>query len=728
MMLDWRINGRALEIQDEESSQWSRLCDAFGIARVEVNLLTGAHEIVLFVDSDRGGLNTAKVPREDIQKRSIMSRLYKLGLSLLDGDDDIPIVQQILFESEQNAPLVYYHDHLGFAECDGTEVFLLDEPIGAIDPKKAKSHYSLPEVLTPRGTLFKWRRIIENEVIGHPAMELALAIGAVAPIAHLLRKDAVITDLPIIALIGPSTTGKSSAMRVGASIWGYPLESVGIIDDLNTTENAFFEMLARNTGVPTFVDETSAQTGWDFERAIYHLPKGRGKRRCNQSGALRKPVNFSGAVIFTGEHSLIEAAEESSGLRACIVELRETWTDDAAHAERLTEKLCRCYGTAAPVLITWILSHKTGLKLLYQLVREDLAACVEHMSVIEGRVLKIFAMILLAAHVIREALDLNIDIEAMKACIARQIVGNRPEQDEVTCVYRELIEKIAANGSKFSWPNRRSDTYPQGKDVWGTFGYRGSVSCVWIGKSRFLSMLKACGIHELKDIARHMVDKGWLVDFGSRHYCRSHVINGMSIEAVCLLLPEVPNLLERLKTLPNEASSREMSLALRGDVFEATVLSSQSEADQKLRDAEQETDSLMACGFSVPYAQGEAFVINELLAKKLGIKDHIFVTVITDDHAVLLSQQRLTTGSLDLPLTSWKGTKICKNTIRVQTLMNVLNLEIEEGQAVAMTIIQVRDSEKGPVAAVAADFSDPAGVVVGSTTSWVLPTDVKERN
>ena len=408
--------------------------------------------------------------------------------------------------------------------------------------------------------------------------------------------------------------------------------------------------------------------------------------------------------------------------------MSETWTDDAAHAERLTEKFCRCYGTAAPVLVTWLLSHKTGLKLLYQLVREDLAACVEHMSVIEGRVLKIFAMILLAAHAIREALDLNIDIEAMKACIARQIVGNRPEQDEVTCVYRELIEKIAANGSKFSWPNRRSDTYPQGKDVWGTFGYRGSVSCVWIGKSRFLSMLKACGIHELKDIARHMVDKGWLVDFGSRHYCRSHVINGMSIEAVCLLLPEVPNLLERLKTLPNEASSREMSLALRGDVFEATVLSSQSEADQKLRDAEQETDSLMACGFSVPYAQGEAFVINKLLAKKLGIKDHIFVTVITDDHAVLLSQQRLTTGSLDLPLTSWKGTKICKNTIRVQTLMNVLNLEIEEGQAVAMTIIQVRDSEKGPVAAVAADFSDPAGVVVGSTTSWVLPTDVKERN
>ena len=145
-MVNWRINGRSLEVEDPTSGLWAPLCDAFGISRVEVDLLTGVHEIVLFVDSARAGMNEATVPRKDLQKRSIMSRLYELGLSLLDGDDDIPIVQQILLESEQSAPLVYRHDRLGFAKCDGKELFLLDGPIGTIDPLKAGSR-SKGEVL-----------------------------------------------------------------------------------------------------------------------------------------------------------------------------------------------------------------------------------------------------------------------------------------------------------------------------------------------------------------------------------------------------------------------------------------------------------------------------------------------------------------------------------------------------------------------------------------------------
>ena len=296
-MFEWRINGRSLEIEDPASGSWNRLCDAFGISRVEVDLLTGIHEIVLYVDSVRGGLNTMRVRREDLKKSTIMSRLYQLGLSLLDGDEDIPIVQQILLESELNAPLAYHHDRLGFAGCDGKEVFLLDKPIGSIDPLKAGSSYAIPTVMEPRGSVDEWREVVEKEVVGHPALELALAVGALAPIAHLLRTDGTITDLPVVAYIGPSTSGKTSALRVGASIWGFPMESVGIIDDLNTTENAFFESLARNVGVPAFIDETSAQAGWDFQRMIYFLPKGRSKRRCDPSGELKRTSVFSGAVV-----------------------------------------------------------------------------------------------------------------------------------------------------------------------------------------------------------------------------------------------------------------------------------------------------------------------------------------------------------------------------------------------------------------------------------------------
>ena len=727
-MVNWRINGRSLEVEDPTSGLWAPLCDAFGISRVEVDLLTGVHEIVLFVDSARAGMNEATVPRKDLQKRSIMSRLYELGLSLLDGDDDIPIVQQILLESEQSAPLVYRHDRLGFAKCDGKELFLLDGPIGTIDPLKAGSRYAIPEVMKPKGTIEEWMRIAEEEVLGQPTMELALAIGALAPIAHLLRTAGVITDLPVVAYIGLSTSGKTTALRAGASIWGFPMESVGIIDDLNSTENAFFESLARNTGVPAFIDETSAQAGWDFNRTVYFLPKGRSKKRCGPSGELKRTSVFSGAVVFTGEHSLIERADQNSGLRARIVEIKlDKWTKDDKHSERLTEDLCQNYGTAAPLLVAWLIDHQGELPAIYQSARSSLANKVKGISKVETRALKIYAMILTAAHAVREALALALNMEKIQELIVEQVMGNCPEQDGITRIYHGILERIAANGSKFTWPTKKGNEHPRGKDIWGAFEFKNSTPCIWVMLEKLRSILKECGDYALKDIARPMVERGWLVDFGGRHYYRTHKINGVPVDAVCVLLPEVPSLFERLEGLPSKASSRELTMALRGDAFEATVFSNQTEVDRTLREAAEKEVSPMTCGFTVPCAQGEAFLVNKELASKLMLRDAAYVTVLADENVILLSQEPRTASSMKLCLAPWKGGKICKNVSKVRSLMNVIGLSLEIGQAVAITDVDVQSDKKGPIAAIGANFEEAIGMVIGTVTGWTLPTDIEEN-
>ena len=727
-MLNWRIHGRSLEVQDPESGQWARFCDAFGISRVEVNLLTRVHEIVLFVNSIRAGMNETKVLREDLQKRSVMSRLYRLGLALLYGDDDIQVVQTILLESEQSAPLVYHHDRLGFSTCNGKGVFLLDTPIGSIDPIKAGSHYVIPEVITPKGTIAGWLRVAETEVIGKPAMELALAIGALAPIAHLLRAAGVITDLPVVAYIGKSTSGKTTALRTGASIWGFPMESIGIIDDLNATENAFFESLARNTGFPAFIDETSAQTGWDFNSMVYFLPKGRSKKRCAPSGELKRTAMFSGAVVFTGEHSLIERAGQSSGLRARIVEIKlDKWTKDGAHAERITEGFCQNYGTAAPLLVEWLLVHQSELPAIYQSARSNLTDRAKGMNDVETRALKIYALILVAAHAVREALGLALNMVKVQELLVEQVMENRPEQDEITRVYHGLLEGVAANGSKFAWPTKKGNEHPRGKDIWGMFEFKSSTPCIWIALEKFRLILKGCGDYDLKDIARPLVERSWLVDFGGRHYYRTHKINGVPVDAACILLPETPSLLERLEELPGNASSRELTMALRGDAFEATVLSNQAETDRMLREAAEKEVSLMTCGFAFPCAQGEAFLINKELTSKLMLSDSVFVTVLSDENIFLLSRDPKTTSSLKLHLTAWKAGKICKNVPQVHTLMQVIGISLEIGQAVALTDVDVQSDKSAPIAVVCANIEDSIGIVVDTVTGWTLPTDANNE-
>ena len=727
-MLTWRINGRSLEIEDPASGSWAHLCDAFGISSVDVDLLTGIHEVVLYVDSARSGLNTTRIMREDLQKQTIMPRLYSLGLSLLDGNDDIPLVQQILFESEQNAPIVYRHNRLGFTNCDGKEIFLLDTPIGSIDPLKAASRYSVPGLVTPKGTLEEWSQIVEQDILGCPALELALAIGALAPVAHLLRESGTITDLPVIAYIGQSTTGKSTALRVGASIWGLPIESTGLIDDLNSTENAFFESLAQNTGFPAFVDETSAQSDWNFSRTLYFLPKARSKRRCNSSGALKKVSVFSGAVVFTGEHSLLKDVDIESGLRARIVELKvDHWTRDKAHAERITERFCQCYGTAAPKLVNWLFNHQDSLSKQFRIEYDRLSAQVQSASAIESRALKICAMILVAAHVIRESLSVDLDTATLSHLLASQTAENQPSCDRTTSIYNKLLEIVAENGSKFTWPNKKSSQLITNHDTWGMIEFRKSVPGIWIGRNRFCDMLQKCGVQEFKDIARPMVERGWLEDFGNRHYFRNHKINGISVLAVCLLLPDSPDIFQRLEKLPTSASSRDLSVALRGDSFEATVFSSQSETDRRIHEAGQVQVEKLACGFSIPCAQSEAFLINAPLAKALSLKDRVFVTILADDNAMLLSQEPITKASLSMALISKRNYKLCNNSAPVRAIRESLGFTLDAGQAITFTDIEVKPSSGNPVAVICADAHDPIGAIAGKASGWTLPIQVESE-
>ena len=243
-MAETRLAAHCWEVYIPDENKWVRMCDAFGIDEVKVDLLSGEHRVVLFVDSPRSGRNQLEVGRETIQQRSVMAQLYKLGFSHPDTLEELPGIQELLLDSEQAAAVRYYHRKLGFQTLKtGEEIFLLDRPVGLTDPVRAESRYHIPEVLEPRGTLDDWLALMEKEVIGKPKMELALAVGCVAPVAHLLRKARIIQDLPIIAFIGHSSTGKSASLRVGASCWGLPLEGEGIIDNLNSTENAFYASL-----------------------------------------------------------------------------------------------------------------------------------------------------------------------------------------------------------------------------------------------------------------------------------------------------------------------------------------------------------------------------------------------------------------------------------------------------------------------------------------------------
>ena len=100
-------------------------------------------------------------------------------------------------------------------------------------------------------------------------MELALVIGLVAPVAHLLQEAKLFSEVPIICLTGQSSTGKTTALRLMASVFDSPEEKQGLIKGFNSTPTAIFAML-EGYGFPNIVDESTASQIKDFAPLIMY--------------------------------------------------------------------------------------------------------------------------------------------------------------------------------------------------------------------------------------------------------------------------------------------------------------------------------------------------------------------------------------------------------------------------------------------------------------------------
>lgn len=172
---------------------------------------------------------------------------------------------------------------------------------------------------------FSWKRvwgkaIVEKDVLGHPNMELALAIGVSAPTASLLQEVGLFTEVPLWGIIGESSTGKTTALRLMASVFGSPKEGTGLIKDFHATDTAIFAML-QDCGMIHLFDEATLRERDNFSSMLYSLSKGVDKLRCNSDGTLKERQSFSGSVVITGEQSLLEQSSVNLGLYARMVEV-----------------------------------------------------------------------------------------------------------------------------------------------------------------------------------------------------------------------------------------------------------------------------------------------------------------------------------------------------------------------------------------------------------------------
>ena len=200
----------------------------------------------------------------------------------------------------------------GWHEHEHGAVFVLpDRTIGESDDCKIvlQTGATIRSPFAARGSLEGWQ-----EQIARPCEQnsrLAFAISSALAGALLWLTGA---EGGGFHLMGNSSSGKTTALQVAASVWGRGDKS-GFLKTWRGTANGIEGIAAMHSDAALVLDEIGQARAVDIAEACYMLAQGVGKTRANRHGEARNPANWRVMVLSSGELTIEAKITEDRGKR-----------------------------------------------------------------------------------------------------------------------------------------------------------------------------------------------------------------------------------------------------------------------------------------------------------------------------------------------------------------------------------------------------------------------------
>ena len=242
---------------------------------------------------------------------------------------------------------------------------------------------------------------------------------------------------PVIAFEGASSKGKSTAQKIGASVWGPP-DHRGLLVKADATATAIETFAQRGNGAVVALDDEGASKvdAAEKQRLILQWAEGQGRGRGKRDGGLREPATWKTCFTISAEQgfvSMLEAYKSKdasfdikAGALARVITIsfddvvdqrRQRPADaDAVLAAYDFFKEGRAYGLAGPVFAEALLSLGPDE------VRARIAAVAEKMaedaSAVEMRVIRVAALFIVCGEIATECgllsgVDIHASVEAV---------------------------------------------------------------------------------------------------------------------------------------------------------------------------------------------------------------------------------------------------------------------------------------------------------------------------
>ncbi len=190
----------------------------------------------------------------------------------------------------------------------GSIYVLPDEAIGADDEIVVfQSAQAIEPAFTTAGTVDDWRAQAAALALGNSRLVFAICCALAPPLAGIVGEDS-----GGFHLRGKSSSGKSTALALAASVWGHPVTYPRL---WRTTANGLEGLAALHNDGLLHLDELSQVDPKEAGESAYLLANGQGKTRATRTGGARQSARWRLLFLSAGEESLT-AMMNKAGKRA----------------------------------------------------------------------------------------------------------------------------------------------------------------------------------------------------------------------------------------------------------------------------------------------------------------------------------------------------------------------------------------------------------------------------
>lgn len=449
--------------------------------------------------------------REDYLNIQNVVKFQREGLDVMHTN--VRDVVAHLRNEETLAPRIYQHNKLGFDTYESNLIYKHYKVVGM----ELKSSYCGNYEIKPKGSLEEWYKMLKEEILGYAPLELICIIALSAVIIAFIGEDLGLDSI-LCHLTGNSTTGKSTAMKVGISIFGYPdVKKNGLFTTYNSTANALTKALAGIKGMPVAFDEISMSNKKDFENMVYKLANGVDKSRLNKNSELRSKETWLTTILSNGEEPILQNSS-NSGLYNRVFEFDNIlWTKDAKNAENITRVILKNYGHVGVQFAEFIMNKgkKEVMKIYKQKIQEVKAQfCINKVSdAFTDRRINRHAIFLVTAHLFEEMtkLELNKDkIMELLIQVEKSSIENRNFEQTALEYICNFVSMHIDKFNVFNKPDGLMEPQYAKGELWGNIIISEGKTEIEVNPIILEENLSKGGFKSLRVVLKELKENGYL--------------------------------------------------------------------------------------------------------------------------------------------------------------------------------------------------------------------------